>query len=335
MGIRARGGIAAFLLLAILFAVPAQAEPLKIGVLRSIGSVLAFVAQDKNYFAAEGFTAELVFFDSAQPISVAVASGDIDVGVSGLTGSLYSLGGQGVLRIIGGGAREVPGFKLQAYVASNKAYEAGLRHFKDFPGHSFGTSQIGAPGHYSLVLIAEKYGFDMGKVRVLPLQSIPNIISAIAGGQADFAILPGVAAVPPVDRGDAKMIGWAGEESPYQLGAAFVAAKTIGERPAVVPRFLSAYRKAARDYHDAFADASETRRDGPEAPALLAIIAKSTGVTVEQAKLGIAWIDREERLDVKDILRQIAWYKSQGMVKGEFDPAVIFDKASVVALPER
>jgi hypothetical protein len=37
---------------------------------------------------------------------------------------------------------------------------------------------------------------------------------------------------------------------------------------------------------------------------------------------------------VKDILRQIAWYRSQGMVKGEFDPAVIFDKASVVALPE-
>ena len=36
------------------------------------------VALDKGFFAAQGLDAELVMFDSAQPIAVAVASGDCD-----------------------------------------------------------------------------------------------------------------------------------------------------------------------------------------------------------------------------------------------------------------
>jgi NitT/TauT family transport system substrate-binding protein len=313
---------------------PARAEPIKIGVLRSAGSVLAFVAQEKGYFAAEGLSSELVFFESAQPISVATASGDIDFGVSGLTGSLFSLAGQGVLRIIGGGAHEMPGFKLQAYVVSNRAYDAGVRTFKDFAGHSFGTSQIGAPGQYSVVLLAEKYRFDLQSVRIMPLQSIPNIVSALVGGQADFAILPGPSIVPTIERGDVKLVGWAGEETPYQLGAAFVSMKTANDRHDTVERFLRAYRKGARTYHDAFADAGEKRRDGPEAPEMVSIIAKYTGITIDQAKLGIAWVDAEQRIDMKDTLRQVAWYHSQGMVKGDFDAVTIFDARYAVPLPE-
>jgi NitT/TauT family transport system substrate-binding protein len=313
---------------------PARAEPIKIGVLRSVGSVVAFVAQEKGYFAAEGLASELVFFESAQPISVATASGDIDFGVSGLTGSLFSLAGQGVMRIIGGGAHEMPGFKLQAYVASNRAYAAGVRTYKDFASHSFGTSQIGAPGQYSVVLLAEKYGFDLQSVRIMPLQSIPNIVSALVGGQADFAILPGPSIMPTIERGDVKLIGWAGEETPYQLSAAFASTKTANEHREAVERFLRAYRKGARVYHDAFADAGEKRRDGAEAPEMVAIIAKNTAITADQARLGIAWVDGEERIDMKDTLRQVAWYRSQGLVKGDFDPATIFDSRYAVSLPE-
>ena len=54
------------------------AEPIKIGVVRSNGGIPAIIAKEKGYFAAEGVDAQLIFFDSAQPISVAVASGDCD-----------------------------------------------------------------------------------------------------------------------------------------------------------------------------------------------------------------------------------------------------------------
>jgi hypothetical protein len=35
-----------------------------------------------------------------------------------------------------------------------------------------------------LALIAEKYGIDLRSVQVLPLQSMPNVISAVTGSAA-------------------------------------------------------------------------------------------------------------------------------------------------------
>jgi hypothetical protein len=37
---------------------------------------------------------------------------------------------------------------------------------------------------------------------------------------------------------------------------------------------------------------------------------------------------------VEDVLRQIDWYKSQGMLKGPVDGDAIIDKRYVIALPE-
>lgn len=312
-----------------------RAENIKIGTLKVAGSALVFIAQDKGYFTAEGLAAELVYFESAQPIAVAVASGDVDFAVTGLTGGLYSLAGQGAIRLIGGGARETPGFNYQSYLVSNRAYDAGLRSYKDFPGHSFGLSQIGSPPHYSLALIADKFGFDLKNIRILPLQSIANVLSAVIGGQADLTLLPGTATVPAIQRGDVKLLGWAGDQTPYQLAVAFTGTKTANDRHDTVERFLRAYRKAARDYHDAFADANEHRRDGPTADDILAILAKFTGISAEQAKLGIPWVDGEQRMDAKDVLRQIAWYQAQGMVKGTVNGEEIIDKRYVVPLPAR
>jgi NitT/TauT family transport system substrate-binding protein len=128
----------------------AVAENIRIGVLKTTGSAPAFIAQEKGYFAAAGFASKLMFFESAQPVAVAVASGDIDFGYTGFAGGFYSLAGQGELRIVAGGAREVPGVNYLPFIASNRGYESGLRSLKDFPGHSVGLSQVGSPPHYAL-----------------------------------------------------------------------------------------------------------------------------------------------------------------------------------------
>ena len=43
------------------------------------------------------------FFEAAQPIAAAAVSGDIDVGITALTGGFFSLAGRGTLKVIGGG----------------------------------------------------------------------------------------------------------------------------------------------------------------------------------------------------------------------------------------
>jgi NitT/TauT family transport system substrate-binding protein len=304
----------------------ASAEAIKLGVLKTTGSAPVFIAAERGYFTAEGLTVELVFFASAQPVSVAVASGDIDVAYTGFTGGFYSLAGQGVLKIVGGGPAEVAGFKYQPFLVSNRAWDASLRSYKDFPGHSYAVSQIGSPPHYELSLLAAKFGFDIKSMRLIPLQSLPNVVSAIVGGQADVTMMPG-------NLGEVKLLGYAGDETPFQLVGTIVSTKTADERHDMVARVLRALHKAERDYHDAFTGPDGKRFDGPTAPTVLALLSKHTGQSIAEVSLGIPYVDADGRLDIADVLRQVAWYKSQGVVKGAVDGTAIIDRRYVVALP--
>src|SRR5262249_49069831 len=109
--------------------------------LASSGGV--FIAAERGYFTGAGVDVELRFFDAAQPIAVAAVAGDVDIGVTGLTAGFYNLAGKGALRIIAGQSREEPSYHLIAYLASNKAYSAGLAALEDLPGRSIGITQIG------------------------------------------------------------------------------------------------------------------------------------------------------------------------------------------------
>src|SRR5437764_13574643 len=149
-----------------------EALKAKIGVLRLSSSAPVFIAQDKGYFREAGLDIELKFFDAAQPIAVATTSGDVDVGVTAFTAGLYNLAGKGTLNAIGGMSRERPGYPLLGDFASNKAYGAGLKTPKDLAGKRVAVTQVGSSFHYSLGLLADKYGFTLGEVKVLPLQSL-------------------------------------------------------------------------------------------------------------------------------------------------------------------
>ncbi|HUB95546.1 MAG TPA: ABC transporter substrate-binding protein [Stellaceae bacterium] len=320
----------------LLMAGASRAEAIKIGAVKTGASGVVFIAQEKGYFAAEGVPAELVYFESAQPIAVAAASGAIDFGVTAPTGGLYNLAGQGALKIISGGVLEAPGFKGAGYLVSTNAYAAGLHTLKDFAGHSFGVSQIGSPPHYALGLLADKEGFDIHGLRIVPLQSIPNIASALSGGQIDATILTNSPSIDPkVESGEIKRLGWVGDETPWQFNLTFTSTKTADERADTIRRFLRAYLHAARDYHDAFTGADGKETLGPGSAALLAIMAKYLGQSIDAVKLGIGYNDPEERLDVKDVMHQVDWFKAQGMLKTDATGADMIDKRYAVALPGR
>jgi NitT/TauT family transport system substrate-binding protein len=309
----------------------AAAQKITIGVLKLASSAPVFIAQDKGYFAGEGLQAELKFFEAAQPVSVATVSGDVDVGVTGLTAGFFNLAGKGALKIIGAQSREEPGYPLGAYLASNAAYEAGLRSLKDLGGRSIAITQTGSTFHYSLGLLAEKYHFDLSAIRLVPLQSMGNMASALTGGQVEAALIPGTLALPMVNRGEAKLLGWIGDETPWQLGALFSATRTVASRRADLQKFIHAYQKGAQDYYDAFLVKGQDGKPvaGGQAPALLDILVKYTGQPADQLRTGLPFIDPHARLLVKDIYRQVAWYQSQGLVDKGVAAADILDLSFV------
>lgn len=320
----ARLGLCA--IVAVLWLGSAQAETIKVGLFKGISAGgPIYIAMDRGYFAAEGLDAQLLFFDAGEPIAVATVSGDVDFGAAGISAGLYNLAGQGALRIIGGMNRDVPGFHAVGFFASNHAAAAGVTSMKSFGLHTSGITTVGSTYHYTLGLLEEKAKIDSKSVRVVPLQGMPNILSALTGGQVDTAVLPVPLATPSLNRGEIKLLGYTGEVSPWQMGVIWTATKTANGNPDRVQRFLRAYRKGGRDYFDAFTAADGSSRLGPTAPAILAIIAKYTHQTVEQIKPGIAFVDPDARIDEADVANQIAWFHAEGMVKNAIDAKTLID----------
>ncbi|MFO1115321.1 MAG: ABC transporter substrate-binding protein [Beijerinckiaceae bacterium] len=306
-------------------AAPAQSRKLRVGVLRLASSGAVFIAQDMGFFRDAGLDVELVFFDAAQPIAVAAASGDIDIGVTAFTAGLFNLAGKGALAVIAGQSREVPGFPLDAYLATTQPNGASMQAPKDIRGKRIGITQVGSSFHFAAGLLAEKYGFPISDVKFVPLQSMSNIVSALKGGAVDGALLPATGAQGAVDSGAARLLGWGGDEVPWQLGAAFVSAKFKPEERQIAA-FLTAYRRGCRAYHDAF----NVKNAPPDAQApLLAIIGKYTNQPPDVVAKTLAYVDPEGRLDVANVARQVAWYQSQGFVDKGFGVDQVVDRRFV------
>lgn len=318
-----------FLFFAATAGLPAAAQtPIKVGVLKLSSSAPVFIAYDKGYFKAQGLDADLKFFDAAQPVAVAAASGDIDIGVTAFTAGLFNVAGKGAVTVVAGQSRETPGFPLIGYFATKQAYANGLTKPADLAGKRIAITQAGSSFHYSLGLLADKDHFALSREHLVPLQSLSNIAAALKGSQVDGALLPVTTALPLMASGDIKLLGWVGDETPWQLGAVFVSKNEMQHR-AIVAKFLAAYRQGARDYHDILlASVKDGRAQiNDRTKPLIDSIVRYTHLKPEQVVVGLSYIDRDGMLDVPGVAKQLAWFQANHFVDGGFGIGQIVDES--------
>jgi NitT/TauT family transport system substrate-binding protein len=303
------------------------AEPIRIGIVStSLASIPLVVADAKGFFKEQGFDATLVPFESAQPIVVAITSGDVDFGSAGLTDAFFVLANQGALKVIGGDTTEHPGFHGLGFIVSNQAYAAGLTSLDGFAGRSVGITQLGSPLQYSLALALAAHHIDIGKVRVIGLQSNGNVASALTGGQIDASIMSSANLNAVVAKGGGKFIGWLDEEvKGTSVTGTVTSTKIANEKPDTVKRFLAAFRKAAQVWDAGFVDAQGNRADQPSAPELIALMAKGLSQKPEVIVQGLNYVEPEARVNLADVQRMLDWYEAQGMQKSHIDAKNIID----------
>ena len=289
----------------------------KVGVLRLSSSAPVFIAQDKGYFREAGLDIELKFFDAAQPIAVATTSGDVDFGITAFTAGLYNLAGKGTLKVIGGMSREKAGYPLIGYFASNNAYAAGLKTPKDLAGKRVAVTQVGSSFHYSLGLLADKYGFKLSDVKVLPLQSLSNAAAALKGETVDAALLPVSTARTLMDAGRRETAGLGRRRDAVAAGRGVRLAQDA-DRQAAGDK--ASRRAGPRRPRISRCDPGQPSTDG-KAPIndktkpLLEIIAKYTNLPVEQVVGNCAYIDPDGKLDVKNVGNQISMAAGAGFCR--------------------
>jgi len=307
------------------------AEPLRLGLLHTLSPAPFYIAQERGYFRDEGLDVTFRFFEAAQPIAAAAVSGDTDVGVTALTGGFFNLAEKGTLKVIGGGLHEEKGYEGAAILVSNKAFDGGLTSLDKLAGHSFAITQYGSSFHYMVGRIAEARGFDMKSVTLRPVQQISNMVAAVATNQVDATIAVASMARPLVEAKQAHIIAWAGDVVPYQLTAVFTTPAMIAGKPDVLKHFAAAYQRGVADYREAFLrlDAAGHPIVDAKTDAVIPLLTKYvfTGDPDARRKIldGVGYYDAGGALDVNDVLDQVRWFRQQGLVKGDTDPASMLD----------
>jgi NitT/TauT family transport system substrate-binding protein len=312
-------------------AVGRAAEPIRLGLLNTLSPAPFYIAQGRGYFADEGVDVTFRFFQAAQPIAAAAVAGDIDVGVTALTGGFFNLAETGALKVIGGALHEQRGYEGSAILVSDAAYKAGLTSLAKLAGRSFAITQYGSSFHYMIGRIAEAEGFDIASVHLRVVQTVANMVASVQSGQVDATIAIASMARPAAASGQAHIIGWAGDVVPYQITAVFTTPRMIAQRADALHRFARGYQRGVADYRAAFLrlDAAGKPIQDAATDAAIPLITRYvfTGDPDARAKIidGVGYYDAGGALDVQDVTAQLSWFRKQGLVKGDLDAAAMID----------
>ena len=288
---------------------------IKVGALRFTSHSGSFIAFERGYFAEAGLDVEFEFFQAAQPMAVAIASGDIDYAVTAISGGLISLADKGAIKVIGGALREEAGIDGQKYLISSTSYDAGITTLKDLDGKKYAVTQSGSSFHYMGSKMAAAEGINL---RFIPLQKVGAIIGAMKSGQVDaWSIVPHLAK-PLAAAGAWHIVGSVSDYIPdYQVTTVFTSARNAADERAMTENFIAGFSKGVDDYAAAMID----RTGGEEGvDQMVDLIHKYVYVDRPREKAAKSIINGTMRirpgaaLNLASVQDQLSWFQAEGLV---------------------
>jgi NitT/TauT family transport system substrate-binding protein len=311
-------------------------ERVVIGTQRLTENGALFLAAAQGYFKAEGIDLAMTAYESDKAVAETLVSGATDFGLGRFTPAAFDAAGKGLIRAVAAQAREKRNYEGNQLVASSIGFQKGLRKFDNLAGKTIAIDAIGSTAHYQLEQIARIKHVDPARISVKPLGSLNAIARAVGTDEVDAAIMPALYARELLIANQAKFLGWCSELDEQQLGALFVSKKMLDGRRGVVEKFVKAYRRGVSDYAAALLrlDRTSKRTSDIKSKETATVIARyvypDRGTDAAAAvELGAYYIDPQARLDVADIARQVAWYKSRGLIDKSIDARNVVDASFV------
>lgn len=296
----------------------ASAEPIRVGILSLASHSPSIIAEGRGYFDEVGLEVEFVPFQAAQPMAVAIASGDVDFGMTAMTAGLVSLAERGAVKIIGGALQEVPEVEGQQILVSRQAHEAGVTTPADLAGRRFGITTAGSSFHYMANKIADAEGFARSEMQLVPLNGVPAVIASLRSGQVDaWAIVPNIAQ-GLVASGEVFAIGEVSDYiDGYQVTTLFTSTEIAQNDREQAERFIEAFSKGVADYNAAFVDLTMPEEESAEIVAMIHEWVYSDRPLAEAdpaIRAGAMRINENAALNMGSIEDQLEWFKSENLV---------------------
>jgi len=307
-------------------------ERVTVGTQRLVTSGPLFLADARGYFKAEGLDLAMTAYGAPQTVIEALGAGATDFALTDLTAAAFNLAGQGRIKAIAAQAREKRNYEGSEIVASIAAAERGLRKPENLANTVVGVTHLGGPSHYQFGQVARLKGIKFTGMMVKQLQTVDALVAAVRSGGVDAAIVPAVQARELLVSNQARLVTWYSELDEAQTGALFASAAVLQSRRPAVEKFLRAYRRGVADYAAMLRiDRYGKRVSDERSHAVAATIARyvypgrSPAAAATSVEIGALYIEPKAMFDTADIERQIAWYKSQGLVEANVEAGKVID----------
>lgn len=315
----------AALALAATAAQAADPAKVKIGLTNSSSDVVAYIAEDKGYFAAEGIAPEYVFFKSATDMVAPLATGQIDVGGGGASAGLYNAVARGLdLKIVADKGSMPPGYGYMLLLVRKDLIDSGrVKTYADLKGLKIGNSSPGGSGDALLNAALIKGGLKFDDVSRVYM-SFPQLGVAFKNKAIDAAFITEPNASEPVRAGDAVKFKSGDEIYPDQQLAVILYGPSLIKNRDLGQRFMNAYVKAARVYNDALKDG---RLSGKAGDYVIDMLIKKTKMKDREILSNMVpqGANPTGAVNADSLRDDYKFYSSQGLIPKAVDPDSIVD----------
>lgn len=306
----------------------AENSKISVGALRFTSHAASFVALERGYFQEAGLEVEFRFFDAAQPMAIAVASGDVDYAVTAVSGGLISLAEKGATKVVGGALLEEKGIDGQKILVSDAAFKAGVTDPSKLDGKRFAITQSGSSFHYMGSKIAGKEGISL---KFIPLQKVGAIIGALKTGQVDaWTIVPHIAK-PLAASGKVHIIGDVADYvQDYQVTTIFTSAENASNKKEQTTAFLSAFSKGAMDFNASLVDKTAGDKAATDMVKLIHKYVYADRPYEKASKSivnGAMRISPDASMNIASLQDQLDWFKAEKLVKDSITLDTLVDQS--------
>ncbi len=278
-----------------------------------------------GFFENQGIKIEYVEFNSGADELSSIASNQVDVSRGIINAGLFNAASQGIdIKLVADGGHNIPG-KGYFQIALKKGLGEKYKNYEDLKGIRIAIASIGSINELFVQKALEKGGLTKDDIEFVIVDSFPDMLTAVANGNADAAMQIEPLITKGVDEG---ILEWWKDPDEYAQGEEisvlmyspnFIKNKELGNK------FMIAYLQGVRAYNDALVT-GDTDRDK-----VIDILTKNTFVDKADIFLRMKppGLDPNGYVLKQGVINDQNWYMKNGLVKNQADIDKLIDNSYV------
>lgn len=295
----------------------------KIGLLRGGASDYPILlARGMGFFKQEGLTLKSIALQNAGNLIAPLATDEIDVGAGSDSAAFYNAIAHGVyVKIVADKGTMMADHNYQGLVMRKSLITSGrVKTYKDLKGLTFAISGHGVTTEYVLSAALHKGGLTLKDVRTVTMH-FPEMLAALTNKSVDGAILGGPLVERAIEKNIAVMWRGSGQFIPgHHISLVLFAPKFANTRPGVADRFMLAYLKGVRAFHDAMFE-------GINKAKVVKVLMRVAHIKNPKVLTGAGLITVNQNLKVNkpSLVWDQNWYYDHGYIKKKIDVNKVVD----------